>query len=208
LTHQAEPSERKAKILENPVLPASAETGHLLHKILEKIFERGFYLSFNEEIIRQLIVQEMSISHLTGLEEEIIKMIERVMKICFEEGKKTFSFKDIKPSHVVTEMEFLLEESSSQYLKGFIDLMFQHEGCYYLVDWKSNFLGSTKECYLEENLKSCMEENKYFIQAELYGRALKAYLNRLGKGEESYGGIFYVFLRGVEEGSSKGVIHL
>lgn len=207
LAHQEGFSERSVKIIENPLLPTSAETGHLLHKVLEKIFERGFYISFDEEIIRHLIIQEMSISHLIGFEEEVFKIIEKVMKIRFETQEKSFYFKDIKPSHVFTEVEFLLEESSSLHLKGFMDLIFHYEDHYYLVDWKSNFLGSSKESYDQENLNVCMKENKYFIQADLYEKAFNTYLKRLGKKEENYGGIFYVFLRGLEEDSLRGVLH-
>lgn len=206
LAHQMIVSEKTIKVAETPLLPTSAETGHLLHKILEKIFERGFYFVFDEEIIRQLILQEMSISHLSGLEEEVFQIIENVIKIRFTDQNKVFSFQSIRPSCIFTEMEFLLEESASLYLKGFIDLMFEYEGRYYLVDWKSNFLGFAQENYEEDNLILCMKENKYFIQAELYGKAFRTYLQRLGKEEGCYGGIFYVFLRGLQKETARGVL--
>lgn len=203
LAQETELFERSTKIIETPLLPACAETGHVLHKILEKIFERGIYVDADKANIHQLIIQETTLSHLSSLEQDIEEMIHRVLQLHFVVDGYRFSFQDISPSQLVTEMEFLLEESSSQTFKGFIDLCFEYQGKYYLVDWKSNFLGSTPEHYSQEALKTCMEEHHYFIQAELYGKAMRAYLNHLGKSREDYGGIFYVFLRGLD--GEKGI---
>ena len=38
-------------------------------------------------------------------------------------------------------------------VRGSIDLVFRHNGKYYLVDYKSNFLGSTLASYNQEALK-------------------------------------------------------
>ena len=35
-------------------------------------------------------------------------------------------------------------------LKGFIDLVFRHEGRYYLLDYKSNWLGEDSSAYTQQ----------------------------------------------------------
>ena len=47
------------------------------------------------------------------------------------------------------------------FMKGFIDLVFQFQGRFYLVDWKSNFLGARVEDYHRENLVRVMEDHCY-----------------------------------------------
>jgi exodeoxyribonuclease V beta subunit len=87
------------------------------------------------------------------------------------------------------------------FMKGFIDLVFQFHGRFYLVDWKSNFLGSRVEDYGEKALLREMKENFYILQYHIYTLALHQYLrNRIRDYdyEKHFGGVFYVFLRGVD----------
>ncbi len=96
------------------------------------------------------------------------------------------------------------------FLKGFIDLVFQWRGRFYLVDWKSNFLGPRIEDYGVNCLKRAMGEGHYYLQYHLYALALDRYLETHLPGyryEDSFGGIFYLFLRGVdpERGGDFGI---
>ncbi|MGA2957941.1 MAG: exodeoxyribonuclease V subunit beta, partial [Thermodesulfobacteriota bacterium] len=96
------------------------------------------------------------------------------------------------------------------FMKGFIDLIFQSQGKYYLVDWKSNFLGSRVEDYGKKALLREMKENFYILQYHIYALALHQYLkNRIRDYdyEKHFGGVFYVFLRGVnpEKGPEFGI---
>ncbi len=195
------------KTEEEPLIPSSAYMGNFFHKILEKIFERGIYLHCDKEALRALVLQEMSTASLKGLEEPIIDLLDQVLKIQLKEGEKLFSFKEINPSNVVTEMEFLWIDKGQPF-KGVMDLFFCYQEKYYLVDWKSNWLGNNPDDYSTEKLACCMQEHDYFMQASLYGRAVCAYLSKQGIPEEAYGGIFYVFLRGVESFTTKGVYHI
>ncbi|TSK07016.1 MAG: exodeoxyribonuclease V subunit beta [Geobacter sp.] len=92
-------------------------------------------------------------------------------------------------------------------LLGFIDLIFEHDGRYYIVDWKSNHLGNAPADYGPAALRREMEENFYPLQYLLYTVALDNYL-RLRVADYDYdrhfGGIFYLFLRGVD-GTGHGV---
>jgi exodeoxyribonuclease V beta subunit len=87
------------------------------------------------------------------------------------------------------------------YMKGFIDLIFQYQGRFYIVDWKSNFLGNRVEDYNREEMAREMEENFYLLQSNLYVLALHQYLkNRMPNYNyhRHFGGVFYIFLRGVD----------
>ncbi|MEQ9860708.1 exodeoxyribonuclease V subunit beta [Pectobacterium cacticida] len=86
-------------------------------------------------------------------------------------------------------------------LKGFIDLVFRWEGRYYLLDYKSNWLGPDASAYTQASMSQSMAEHRYDLQYQLYTLALHRYLgHRIADYhyERHFGGVFYVFLRGVE----------
>ena len=87
------------------------------------------------------------------------------------------------------------------FMKGFMDMVFRFDHRYYLVDWKSNFLGARVEDYGRENLAKAMEENFYTLQYTFYTLALNRHLKFRAQGydyDRHFGGVFYVFLRGVD----------
>ncbi|MEO3741358.1 exodeoxyribonuclease V subunit beta [Kosakonia sp. WA-90] len=86
-------------------------------------------------------------------------------------------------------------------LKGFIDLVFRHNGRYYLLDYKSNWLGESAEAYTQEAMAAAMQSHRYDLQYQLYTLALHRYLRHRIPGydyERHFGGVIYLFLRGVE----------
>jgi exodeoxyribonuclease V beta subunit len=86
------------------------------------------------------------------------------------------------------------------YLKGFIDLVFEHDGRYYLLDWKSNHLGYTAADYAQPALDDAMVTHGYHLQYLLYSVALTRYLaQRIPDYTHAthFGGVFYLFVRGV-----------
>ena len=86
-------------------------------------------------------------------------------------------------------------------LKGFIDLVFRLDGKFYIADWKSNWLGGRVEDYHADAMRAEMERHHYFLQYHLYTVALHKYLAlRLPDYDyaKHFGGVFYVFLRGLE----------
>ncbi len=62
------------------------------------------------------------------------------------------------------------------YLKGFIDLVFEHGGRYYVLDWKSNHLGYAPSDYGPAELQAAMTEHSYHLQYLLYSLAVDRYL--------------------------------
>lgn len=98
------------------------------------------------------------------------------------------------------------------FMKGYIDLIFQHDGRFYLVDWKSNYLGPNLDDYAPAALFQTMQTDLYTLQYHLYTLALHQYLGYREPGyryEDNFGGIFYVFIRGVDltRGSETGIFY-
>jgi exodeoxyribonuclease V beta subunit len=84
-------------------------------------------------------------------------------------------------------------------LKGFIDLVFEHAGRYYVLDWKSNWLGPDDGAYTPEAMRSAMLHHRYDLQYALYLLALHRQLRARLPGydyDRHVGGAVYVFLRG------------
>lgn len=94
-------------------------------------------------------------------------------------------------------------------LKGFIDLVFRWQGRYYLLDYKSNWLGESPESYTPEAMEQAMCEHRYDLQYQIYTLALHRYLRHRIPGyayERHFGGVIYLFLRGIQgNGSAQGI---
>ena len=93
-------------------------------------------------------------------------------------------------------------------LKGFIDLAFEHQGRFYVLDWKSNYLGPNDSAYEPEALRHALLAKRYDLQAALYllamHRLLKARLPDYDP-HQHLGGSMTVFLRG-SRSPGRGVV--
>jgi exodeoxyribonuclease V beta subunit len=92
------------------------------------------------------------------------------------------------------------------FMKGFIDMICCWEGRYYLIDYKSNFLGYQPEDYALPHLAQVMRQERYVLQYHLYAVALHRYLSHRIPNytyEQHFGGVYYLFLRGIQADSSQ-----
>ena len=92
-------------------------------------------------------------------------------------------------------------QSVQGFLKGFIDLTFEKSGKYYVLDYKSNYLGDSLEDYNQANIEQAMIEHRYDFQYQLYTLALHRLLKSRVPDydyETHIGGVFYTFLRGMQ----------
>jgi len=83
--------------------------------------------------------------------------------------------------------------------KGFIDLTFEHEGRYYVADYKSNWLGVDDDAYTAQAMENAILDNRYDLQYVLYLLALHRQLKaRLADYDydRHMGGAVYLFVRG------------
>jgi exodeoxyribonuclease V beta subunit len=86
------------------------------------------------------------------------------------------------------------------FVKGFIDMIVEHEGRFWIIDWKSNHLGLTPADYDAPSLNAAMASHAYHLQALFYVVALHRYLRirlRDYAFERHIGGYLYLFVRGV-----------
>lgn len=92
-------------------------------------------------------------------------------------------------------------------LKGFIDLVFEHQGRWYVADYKSNWLGGHAGAYTAEAMRDSVLQNRYDLQYAIYMLALHRQLKARLPGydyELHMGGVLYLYLRGVD-GEGHGV---
>lgn len=96
------------------------------------------------------------------------------------------------------------------FMKGFIDLIFEHRGRYYVVDYKSNHLGDTLDDYHRDALQQAISEHRYDLQYLIYTLAVHRYLELRLPGydyDANFGGVYYLFIRGMDPryGEGRGV---
>ncbi|KQQ97009.1 exodeoxyribonuclease V subunit beta [Massilia sp. Leaf139] len=93
-------------------------------------------------------------------------------------------------------------------LKGFADLVFEHEGKYWVLDYKSNALGPNDAAYTKRAMEEGMAGHRYDIQGAIYMLALHRLLqSRLGETydpAQQLGGAVFLFLRGIANTSTHG----
>ena len=168
-----------------------------------------------------------------GIDAGILKMLETVTRVNIKvENAPEFSLASVKQSDRLNELEFdfnvtpfhtldILSLSDDQVrlqvkdesavegmMNGKIDLFFRSGNQYFLLDWKSNFLGDAVTDYDADAVAEAMEANNYHLQYHIYALAVYKYLKaRLPDFdyERDFGGVIYLFLRGVREGSATGI---
>ncbi|MCH9632786.1 MAG: RecBCD enzyme subunit RecB [Chlamydiae bacterium] len=188
-------------------MPAGAFTGSMIHKIMEEI-------SFDAPLDLEIFLSKTPFEPWKEVIEELVgKLVQTPLQI----KGKTFALKELKKGQIQKEVEFLypvkekfqIEELQLQgsFLHGFMDLVFIHEGMYYLIDYKTNWLGEKASSYFE--LRSAMEDHNYMLQAQIYQEALKKYISvfEARSFEECFGGVIYWFVRGIDH-TNKGLFVL
>lgn len=90
-------------------------------------------------------------------------------------------------------------------MHGFIDLVFEHQGKYFVCDYKSSHLGDQFKYYQQENLLYDIENNYYDLQYLIYCLALHRHLKLSLKDYDPnvhFGGIYCFYLRGMTDDSN------
>jgi exodeoxyribonuclease V beta subunit len=211
--------------------PKGAKAGNLLHDILEhvdftnpdtdetknivavKLKQHGFDSQWQETVC-EMIGRVASSPLQPGLKGPALSSIgkeDRLNELEFyfplnrltpDTLKKTFSQCGMSPYPAFpTKIGRLNFQPVRGFMKGFMDLVFRHDGRFYLIDWKSNFLGPSVDDYKPEALTKIMEEEFYILQYHLYVLAVDRYLRMRLPGYDyntHFGGVFYMFLRGVD----------
>ncbi len=191
-------TELTAEVNEN-TLPPGPITGNLFHLLFEKIIELGLYHPWNPSLIEPLIEKDLLHTPLCNWMSEVKELVQAA----FHTPLLDFCLSDVDPKMMLQEVPFFFSATDELDLKGFADLVFRHQGKYYILDWKLNLLSD----YTPATLEQAMQAHDYTRQASLYADALKRYTSVIHPDchfEELFGGSIYFFLRGKEH----GVIHL
>ena len=123
----------------------------------------------------------------------------------------SFSVPSSLPGSVPAFAQEDLEEITfvDGFIRGFVDLIFQWKGRFYIADWKSNFLETG---YGRDSMEMSMTQSRYPLQYSLYAiatlRWLKQTLGNRFDPEKHFGGIFYFYLRGMDAGGHRGVYYV
>ncbi|EHO47798.1 exodeoxyribonuclease V subunit beta [Haemophilus sp. oral taxon 851] len=220
-------SENESNILD---LPRGKQVGTALHRHFENCYFSD--LANTEEIdkLRQSLQLDetlteplqnwlQQISH-TPLSHEIgIALADLVNKDCIKEMPFYLAIREhfdvdafnrtLKAHHHLPSDPLQFEQIQGM-VRGSIDLVFRHNGKYYLVDYKSNFLGSSLTDYNQEALKKEMLHSHYDWQYLIYTLALHRYLQSVVPHYDyarDFGGVFYLFLRGMNGEPQSGVFY-
>ncbi|WP_162925617.1 exodeoxyribonuclease V subunit beta [Isoalcanivorax indicus] len=205
--------------------PRGAAAGICLHGIFER-------LDYRRREVAPALVREQLRRH--GIDEDwdgvVTRMCEAVLSRPLAPEAPSLS----QARHWKAEMEFMLSAGevsaaaldsavtllpASQprppldfarlrgMLRGFIDLVFEVDGRYYVIDFKSNWLGSRGRDYHPDALQAAMAEHRYDVQAMLYALALHRHLRHTLPGYDPavhFGGLGYLFLRGMVDDGPPG----
>ena len=220
-------NENESNILD---LPRGKQVGTVLHRHFENCYFSD--LANTEEIdkLRQSLQLDetfteplqnwlQQISH-TPLSNEIeIALADLANKDCIKEMPFYLAIREhfdvdafnraLKAHHHLPSEPLQFEQIQGM-VRGSIDLVFRHNGKYYLVDYKSNFLGSTLADYNQEALKKEMLHSHYDWQYLIYTLALHRYLQSVVPHYDyarDFGGVFYLFLRGMNGEPQSGVFY-
>jgi exodeoxyribonuclease V beta subunit len=195
------------------LLPKGARTGECLHAILEKSdWQQPLFEGENLQVVARFQTQ----FGLNGVDTSALAHWMDTLLDTPMLQSKPFSLRGVAPGKMIREWRFDTQygaaNSRANYLRGFVDLIFEHEGYFYVVDYKSNWLGETEASYTADAIARVMLAHQYDLQARIYAAALRNFLaTRLGpeKARQSFGGVLYLFLRAMRpEQIGQGIFHV
>lgn len=117
---------------------------------------------------------------------------------------------DHYPEAVYRSLDAISFPAVDGFVQGVIDLLCRVGDRCYVIDWKSNWLGDRPDDYGPAGLGRGMLAHRYHLQYLLYTAAADLFLARHLPGyryETHFGGVAYVFLRGVAPDHPERAIH-
>lgn len=204
-------------------LPFGAGFGNVVHGLLEDL---PFSLLAEGAGYEEEVAAQCRRYGVTADTRQLMLLLQAVTRspLAREDGVKSFCLAELGERDVLKEMPFYfhLSEGSTErinallgfsevvqpiqerslhgYLTGFVDLICRVGGKYYIMDYKSNYLGDRFADYSADNLVAAMRDHNYGLQYWIYTLILHRFLrNTLAayKYEEDFGGVFYLFARGM-----------
>ncbi len=205
-------------------LPFGASFGNVVHGVLEDypfamLAGEGEYVEAVEGQCRRFGVSADT--------SQVIALLRDVTRtpLTTENGSCSFSLGELPEQDLLKEMPFyyhLRQESTGKinellafsdvvrpvqektlkgYLTGFVDLVCRYQGKYYVIDYKTNYLGGHLHDYTREKVRMAMSDHNYGLQYWIYTLVLHRFLSGILSGysyAKNFGGVFYLFARGMK----------
>lgn len=208
--------------------PHSTKVGNLLHRLFE-------HWDFRQPIEEEALLALCEPLNLTEVWLEPLKTwLAQVVATPLPSG---FCLAQISPQKRLNEWQFYLRLSNPKalpqlnqllkqhstlaanlpdlqlaqvegFVRGFVDCIVEVGGKFYVIDYKSNFLGSLPQDYSQERLAKTIGQYRYDLQYLLYTLALHRYLKSRKANydyQTDFGGVAYLFLRGMTGEAGSGV---
>ena len=211
--------------------PRGSVPGNFLHEQLEWMGQEGFAIATDDGFVQRLgqrceragwghrqddavaWLRTVALTRLPPLGAALADLTVLLPEMEFwfpSEGLNTARLDALCARHLLgrTARPTLPERELHGMLKGFADLVFEHEGRYWVLDYKSNSLGAGDAAYSRAAMAGGMAAHRYDIQGAIYMLALHRLLrSRLGaryNPSTQLGGAIFLFLRGIANTSTHG----
>jgi len=205
---------------ESLLLAKGAQTGNMIHELLEYCRFKALEDRQDFDKLRDSACQRYGIK--VESPEVINELLYQTVSTVLNADDDDFYLANLKESACLKEMPFYLkltdfstenvnfllqDEPTVQalsfkqmqgYLTGFIDLICEYKGRYFVMDYKSNALTD----YKEDSLLEAMREHNYGLQYWIYSVVLHCYLKKRLENyqfSEHFGGVRYLFVRGMQK---------
>ncbi len=217
----AQPIAPAKAVTEKPeiALPKGAHTGNVVHDLLEKNAFTDLAAGVDISQQRDQACQRYGLR--LAQPDMLNVLLQAVVTTPLSDTDATFCLMNLAENRCLKEMPFylsmqaidasyinhILQESPafqpltskqmSGYLTGFIDLICEHNGRYYVMDYKTNALAD----YSSASLTHAMREHNYGLQYWIYTLVLHQYLQKRLPDyayESHFGGVRYLFVRGMQ----------
>ncbi len=223
------------KIIQTPNLfnfPKGAEAGTIIHKV----FESRAFGKCDNDMLQEKIVKLLERNRIDAKWTNcLLKMTEDLSCTPLPvPGGKSLRLDRLGEKDQLSEMEFQLKSreprfdevlklirngqtfknqgqpSVKSFMKGFIDLVVMQNDKFYIIDYKSNYMGDQYDDYNQDLLAEEIRDKSYDIQYHFYALALSKYLESRMSGYKystHFGGVFYLFVRGIHPEKETGIFY-
>jgi exodeoxyribonuclease V beta subunit len=215
---------------ENPIpvydLPFGAAFGNVVHGVLE---DYPFSLLAGDDDYPEAVEGQCRRFGISADKEQLMALLRDVTRTPLKAGDfdHSFTLAELSEQDLLKEMPFyyhLRQESTEKineilsfsdvvrpvqkknlkgYLTGFVDLVCRYQGRYYVIDYKSNYLGAFLHDYNQDKIRTAMGDHNYGLQYWIYTMVLHRFLAGTLSNysyEKNFGGVFYLFARGMKPG--------
>lgn len=216
--------------------PRGPAAGTFLHGLLEWAGEQGFAETISSPELADMLARRTRLRGWESWQPSLTQWFDDLLSAELPlPGGESLQLDQLAPAQYRVELEFWLAshqvdarrlddlvcqhllpghprprlepDTLNGMLKGFIDLVVECRGRFYVLDWKSNHLGDHDEDYSIERMREAVLTKRYDVQYALYllavHRLLKSRLSDY-RPSQHLGGAVYVFLRGTTA-PSRGV---